>query len=95
MSSNYTLNSPCFLLVFPERDGASTSVMSNSNRSKIDMGVFSLIVGLCTLVEEFSLCVCVFTKMERFNTFKGKNMNFKQRINIICSVFFSETVKTS
>lgn len=33
------------------------------------MDVFSLIVGLCTLVEEFSLCVCVFTKMERFNNF--------------------------
>lgn len=36
--------------------------MGNSNKSKLGVDVFSLIVGLCALLEEVSLCVCVFTK---------------------------------
>lgn len=33
--------------------------MNNSNRSKIDVDVFSLIVGVCTLLE-FFVCMCVY-----------------------------------
>lgn len=47
------------------------------------MDVFSLIVGLCALQEEFSLCVCACLQRvgvsNLYNHFKGKNGIFTER----------------
>lgn len=58
--------------------------MNNSYRSKIDVDVFSLIVGVCTLLE-FFVCMCVYKGWKAtLIIFEGKCRNFTQRVNIIC-----------